>query len=93
MTTPITWNHTVDLGKIEVEDWEGLTVKAYLFDTISVDDELGVVVDRGTPEIEIGRKETEGEDTQVPMRFEVANARRVAAAIIECCDAVEGKSA
>jgi len=91
----ITWSRKVVLTAIEFEGWASLTVGAYLFDTIVVDDALGVTIDRGTPEIEITRNGPDGEADQleVPLRFEVASARRVAAALLELCDAVEGTKA
>jgi hypothetical protein len=87
----ILWSRKVELAAVEFDGWASLTVGAYLFDTIVIDDAVGVVIDRGTPEIEITRNGPDGEadPLEEPLRFEVAGARRVAAVLLELCDAVE----
>ena len=91
----VTWSHQVVLEAVEVDSPEGLIVEAYLFDNIEADIESGVFIDRGTPEIQITRRGADGkaDPDEVPLRFEVANARRVIAAMQECIDTVEGTTA
>jgi len=87
----VLWNHKVELNDMEVDGAESMTVEAWVYDYLKVDTEHGVIIERGVPEIQITRHDTEdpgfcgGE-----MRFEIANARKFAATIVACCDAVEG---
>src|SRR5450631_3295880 len=70
----ILWSRKVELAAVEFDGWASLTV--------------GVVIDRGTPEIEITRNGPDGEadPLEEPLRFKVAGARRVAAVLLELCD-------
>jgi len=87
----VKWNHKVELNAMEVDGADSMTVEAYLYDYFTVDAGHGVTIERGTPEIEITRHDTEDPDScGGEMRFEIANARKFAATIVACCDAVEG---
>lgn len=91
----VIWSHKVELGAVEVDNPKSLTVEACVYDSIQEDIDLGVRIDRGSPEIQITRLDADGKQdrNEVPLRFEIANARRVIAAIQKCCDAVEGTKA
>ena len=86
----IRWSSKVRFDGIEVDGPDSLTVEAYLFDNIEVADD-GVSVERGTPEIQLTRSEVNGEEEGLgfPIRFELTDARRVAATILELCQLVE----
>lgn len=89
----IEWHHQVELTAVEVDGAETLIVEAHAYDCIDADID-GVRVERGAPEIQITRQDTEHDHAdEVPLRFLVADARQVAAAILKCCDVVEGKTA
>jgi len=87
----IAWRHRVGLAAVEVDGAASLMVEAYLNDYIDADTQSGMKLERGTPEIQITRHDSDGQDdNEVALRFEIANARRVAAAILQCCNDVEG---
>jgi len=86
---PILWNRKIEFAAVEVDGPESLTVEAYCYDHIKASVESGVMCDR-MPEIQLTRHSADGSnDNEVPLRFEMANARRVAAAILMLVDAVE----
>ena len=90
----VLWSHKVELNAMEVDGAESMTVEAWVYDYLKVDTGHGVIIERGTPEIQITRHDTEDPDfCGGEMRFEIANARKFAATIVACCDAVEGTKA
>jgi hypothetical protein len=87
----VTWSHKVELSAVEVDNPQSLTVQACVYDSVEADIELGVRIDRGSPEIQITRLDADGKQdrNEVLLRFEIANAHRVIAAIQKCCGAIE----
>ena len=87
----VKWNHKVELNAMEVDGADSMTVEAYLYDYILVADGHAVSLERGVPEIQVTRHDVGDPDfCGGALRFEIANARKFAATIVACCDAVEG---
>lgn len=82
----VTWRQRVAFDHVEVDGPDSLIVEAYVIDFLEVEPD-GVHFHRGTPEIQLTRSDEEG----CPLRFELGDARKVAAAIVALCDAVEGE--
>jgi hypothetical protein len=86
----IAWSHKVGLAAAEVDIAASLMVEACLNDYIDADMQPGMKLERGTPEIQITRHDADGQaDNEVPLRFEIANAQRIPATILQCCNDVE----
>lgn len=85
----VTWRQRVAFDHVEVDGPDSLIVEAYVIDRLEVETD-GVHFDRGTPEIQLTRS---GDGDQgYPLRFQIGDARKVAAAIAALCDAVEGEA-
>jgi hypothetical protein len=90
----VTWSHKIELLAVD-DGGESLRVEAHLLDYFDASITTGVRVERCTPEIQITRLNADGKanPNEFPLRFEIANARRVIAALQECIDTVEGTTA
>jgi hypothetical protein len=91
----ISWrSDSIDLGRVEYE-WPGMSVALRGIDSIGVHSDSGVTLDHGVVMIEMTRISEDGEPDHQglsPM-LTIEGARRVAAALLELCDAVKGEAA